>query len=113
MAKWISMQLANGKFQGKQIISENNLKMTRTPQTVIDASTFYALGWIISQQTPYTIIWHNGDIEGAHSIMAFVPEANLGIVILSNLSQTKMPESAAFRFFDLAFNRPEKDYSAQ
>lgn len=113
MAKWISMQLANGKFQGKQIISENNLKVTRTPQTVIDASIFYGLGWIISHQNPYTLIWHNGDIQGAHNVVAFVPEANIGIVVLSNLSQTKMPESVAFRFLDLAFKRPEKDYSAQ
>lgn len=113
LAKWIVMQLANGKYNGKQVISENNLKVTRTPQTVIDTSTFYALGWVVSQHNSYTVIWHSGTIEGAHSLLAFVPEANLGIIILSNLSETQMAEAAAFRFFDLAFNRPEKDYSVE
>jgi CubicO group peptidase (beta-lactamase class C family) len=113
LAKWISMQLANGKFQDKQIISESNLKVTRTPQTIIDASTFYALGWVVSHESSYTMIWHNGDIQGGHHFLAFVPEANVGIVILSNLSETQMPEAAALRFFDLIFNRPEKDYSAE
>lgn len=113
LAKWVSMQLANGKFQDKQIISEKNLKVTRTPQTIIDASNFYALGWVVSHESSYTAIWHNGDIQGGHHFLAFVPEANVGIVILSNLSETQMPEAAAFRFFDLIFNRPEKDYSAE
>jgi CubicO group peptidase (beta-lactamase class C family) len=113
LSKWIIMQLANGKFHEKQIISEENLKVTHTHQTEIDNSTFYALGWIISQKKSYEMIWHNGDIQGAHSVLAFIPEANLGIVILSNLSQTLMPEAVALRFFDLAFDRPEKDYSEE
>ncbi len=113
LSKWILMQLSNGKFKNKQVISENNLKITRTPQTTINASMFYALGWIVSHHKSYTMIWHNGDIQGSHSMLAFVPEANLGIVILSNLSQTDMPEAVAFRFFDLAFNLTETDYSAE
>ncbi|WP_068468904.1 serine hydrolase [Candidatus Protochlamydia phocaeensis] len=113
MAKWLSMQLANGKFREKQIISEKNLQMTRTPQTIIKAAQFYALGWVIDPQEPYTIIWHNGEIECAKAFVGFSPEANVGIVILCNLGENTMPEAAGFRFFDLAFKRSEKDYNTQ
>jgi rhodanese-related sulfurtransferase len=45
--------------------------------------------------------------------VAFVPQAKVGIVVLSNLNETKLPESLAFRFFDMYFGNPERDWSKE
>ena len=51
MAKWVSLQLAGGTFDGRRIVSPENLAYTRTPKVAPSDKAFYALGWIV-QQTP-------------------------------------------------------------
>jgi CubicO group peptidase (beta-lactamase class C family) len=59
------------------------------------------------------MVWHNEGTIGYHSMVAFIPEDNLGIVLLSNAGHTSLPEALAFKFFDMYFGNPEKDWSAQ
>ena len=42
MAKWVSLQLANGALDGRQIVSPANLVYTRTPKVAISDKAFYA-----------------------------------------------------------------------
>src|SRR5436309_9103216 len=54
VAKWIRLQLANGKFNGKQIVNEKALLETHHPQMLTGFSPFtglpgfYGLGWNVS-----------------------------------------------------------------
>ena len=54
VAKWIRLQLANGKFDGKQIVSEKPLAETHHPHMLTgfnpftNMPTFYGLGWNVS-----------------------------------------------------------------
>src|SRR6266404_212183 len=54
VAKWISLQLANGKFEGKQIVSEEPLAETHHPHMLTgfnpftNMPSFYGLGWNVS-----------------------------------------------------------------
>src|SRR6185295_3070311 len=51
VAKWIRLQLANGKFDGKRIVSEKPLAETRHPHMLTgfnpftNMPSFYGLGW--------------------------------------------------------------------
>ncbi len=45
--------------------------------------------------------------------MAIVPEARVGVVVLSNLIDSILPEALAFRFFDMYLGNPEVDWSTQ
>src|SRR5438309_680823 len=51
LTKWLQLQLANGKFEGKQIVDEKALAETYQPQmlsgfiTFTQLPTFYCLGW--------------------------------------------------------------------
>src|SRR5437762_9335316 len=53
-AKWMRLQLANGKFEGKQIVDEKALAETHHPQILIGFNpatrlpSFYGLGWNVS-----------------------------------------------------------------
>lgn len=43
-----------------------------------------ALGWHVLTGGEYDIVWHNGETGGYHSFIAFVPDAQTGVVVLSN-----------------------------
>ncbi|VVB69031.1 D-aminopeptidase [uncultured archaeon] len=116
MTKWLRLQMNNGSFEGKQIISKNGTIYMHTPQTVIGAmpsgnSVFYCQGWLYQESRPYNIIWHNGGTLSHKTMVAFVPQAKIGIVILSNIF-TDLPDMLAFQFFDMYFGNPNRDYSA-
>jgi CubicO group peptidase (beta-lactamase class C family) len=60
MARWVRLNLGNGAFEAKRLVSPENLGMTRTPKVAINEKNAYALGWVISQTPNGTVVWHNG-----------------------------------------------------
>ena len=119
VVKWIRLQMNDGLFDGKQLISSESMKHMHTPKTVISSSApgdprqYYCQGWVYRENNPYPIIWHNGGTSGSKTMIAFVPQAKIGIVVLSNLSDTPLPESLAWRFFDSYFGSAERDWSKE
>jgi len=114
MTKWLRLQLGKGKFNGAQLISEANLEFLHTPKTIIGTDpskmAYYGEAWLYQPFRPSPIIWHNGGTSGNKTMVALMPEAGLGIVVLSNLI-TELPEALAFQFFDLYFHNPPRDWS--
>ncbi|HSG69452.1 MAG TPA: serine hydrolase, partial [Planctomycetaceae bacterium] len=111
MSHWVRMQLNNGEFEGERLISEKNLEITRTPQTIVSAEFFYCMGWIFHQRGNHRVIWHNGGTPGHTTWVGLQPEHKLGLIVLSNLGDTQMPDAASFKFFSLVHNSDEIDYS--
>jgi CubicO group peptidase (beta-lactamase class C family) len=116
MTNWLRLQLDKGRFNGKQLISEGNLNFIQTPKTIMgtdpSALAYYCEGWVYKPGRPHPIIWHNGGTSGNKTMVAFMPGTGVGIVVLSNLI-TEMPEALAFKFFDLYFNNPPRDWSKE
>lgn len=116
MCKWLRLQLDKGKFDGKQIISEPNLEFLHTPKTIMGSRhgkmSYYCEAWLYQALRPYPLIWHNGGTSGNKTMLALVPEAKIGIVVLSNLI-TELPEALAFQFYDLYFQNPPRDWSKE
>ncbi|MHB9075786.1 MAG: serine hydrolase [Desulfobaccales bacterium] len=114
MTKWLRLQMGKGKFNGVQLISEANLNFLQSPKTIMGTDPgkmmYYCEAWLYHPFRPYPLIWHNGGTSGNKTMVAFMPEAGLGIVVLSNLI-TDLPEALAFKFFDLYFHNPPKDWS--
>ncbi len=117
MAKWLKFQINNGALAGKQLVSKENMQFLQSPKTITDADfdgrkAYYCQGWLYMENQPYALIWHNGGTTGMKTMIAFIPQAKIGIVILSNLI-TSFPETLAFRFFDEYFGMPVKDLSSE
>lgn len=53
-----------------------------------------SLGWLRSAQSKREIVWHNGGTRGYSSFLGFVPETNLGLVILTNVADIEVDEPA-------------------
>lgn len=117
MAQWLKFQVNNGVFNGKALVTEGNMNFMHTPKTITNLTSgkrqYYAEAWVYREDTPYPIVWHNGGTTGCKTMVAIVPEAKVGVVVLSNLIDSSLPESLAFRFFDMYLGNPEVDWSTQ
>src|SRR5213593_808438 len=92
LAKWMRLQLANGKFDGKQIVDEKALAETHHPHMLTGFNpftqlpTFYGLGWNVGyDQEGRLRLNHSGAFGlGTATYANLVPGEQLGIVVLTN-----------------------------
>jgi hypothetical protein len=117
MAHYLMMLLNNGEYNNKKIISPENLRYLWSPKTIVQEMggrwNFYGLGWVYTQYNPSPIIWHNGATLGHKAIIALIPDEKIGIVILSNLQSTNLPDALAMEFLDRYMRNPEQDWNAR
>jgi CubicO group peptidase (beta-lactamase class C family) len=109
MAKWLRLQLGRGQFEGKVLVSEDNLDVTWTPRVAMNERASYAVGWVVSATPRGRIIWHNGGTSGFGAHAGFLPDARTGIVILTNLENSGMPDALAMWFYDRVLGNPAVD----
>ncbi|MDI3422032.1 serine hydrolase [Streptomyces luteolus] len=111
MAKWLRLQLGNGKFDGKQVVDGEALAETHLPHIVSQPppapagrTGFYGLGWNVSYDDQGRLkLGHSGAFElGAATNVTLLPSENLGIVVLTNGSPVGVPESISSTFLDTA-----------
>ena len=124
MAQWVRLQLGEGSYSGKRLISSGGAKEMHTAQTVIrleppwtlffsDAHFLnYGLGWFLHDHRGRKVVEHGGNIDGMSALVAMIPEEKLGLVILTNMNGTPLPDALASRVFDLYLGVEPKDYSA-
>jgi CubicO group peptidase (beta-lactamase class C family) len=85
LSQYVMMELANGKLpNGHRLVSEQNLLERRKPNVVVGADVDYGMGLMVDKRWGATVIHHGGDLEGYHSDMMWLPEYNVGAVILTN-----------------------------
>lgn len=125
MAQWLRLNLGKGKFGGKQIVSEANIKEMQTPQTIMRIEgpyTFfypeahflnYGMGWFLSDFRGKKLVEHGGAIDGMRSAVAMIPEENVGVVVLTNMNGSLLPHYLAFRVLDSYLGNTPKDYAGE
>lgn len=91
MSKWVMMQLANGKYNGKQVVPMSVIKRTRESNTIVGQSegkgnnfNAYGLGWFLKDEFGKKVVEHDGGANGFLSKTVLIPEENFGFVILTN-----------------------------
>jgi CubicO group peptidase (beta-lactamase class C family) len=111
MSRYVIFQLGDGTYNGKRIVSQNNLKLVHTGQTAMTnlpdffsqnglGPMTYAMGWVDTTFRGHHMVWHNGGIDGFHSLFTMLPEDKIGVVLLSNLSNNSALEPIAYSAFD-------------
>jgi len=119
VAKWIRLQLADGKFQGKQIVDEKALAETHHPQMLTGFSPFtglpgfYGLGWNVSYDEEGRLhLNHSGAFAlGAATYVGLVPAEQLGVVVLTNAHPIGIAEALGTTFLDTAlYGKPNRDW---
>ncbi len=107
MAQYMIMMLNEGvAADGTRIVSADNLARTWEPQVAISASDEYGLGWIVSDYHGLTMLSHAGNTLGFTSEFAFLPERDLGIVVLTNQRLSPLNSAVRTRLFEMLFEQP-------
>jgi CubicO group peptidase (beta-lactamase class C family) len=119
VAKWMRLQLANGKFDGKQIVDEKALLETHHPHILTGFSpftglpSFYGLGWNVSYDEQGRLrLNHSGAFAlGAATYVNLVPAEQLGVVVLTNAYPIGIAEALGTTFLDTAlYGKPTQDW---
>jgi CubicO group peptidase (beta-lactamase class C family) len=85
MLKYVSMELAEGKLpDGTSYISKEPLLERRFPQVYIGKDVSYGMGLVVDTTYGIPVVHHGGDLTGYHSDMMWLPQQNVGAVILTN-----------------------------
>lgn len=116
MAAWMMLQLAGGEWNGKRLLSEESIRTLHAPHTFIGAAgdqLAYCMGWKLFQAEPFFFLAHRGSTFGGECMAALIPQADVGICVLTNLGGTLLPEVLVRTFFDEHFQNDGKDWSEE
>ncbi len=112
MLKYVQMELDEGKLpDGTRYVSRDALLARRKPQVSIGQDTTYGMGLMVDTKYGIPVVHHGGDMIGYHSDMIWLPEHNVGAVILTNADPGWVLRSAFQRkLLEVLFDgRPEAD----
>jgi CubicO group peptidase (beta-lactamase class C family) len=85
MLKYVQMELDEGALPGgKRYIAKDTLLARRTPQVAIGQDVTYGMGLMVDTKYGIPVVHHGGDMIGYHSDMIWLPQHNVGAVILTN-----------------------------
>lgn len=110
LARWVRLHLGLGMLDGERLISAAAIGETHRPQIPAEVPAapdgitgFYGLGWDV-KTTPQGLLRlsHSGAFNlGAATNVAILPEAQVGIVVLSNAYPIGVVEALAMSYLDL------------
>lgn len=108
MARYLAVQQTHGLApDGSRIVSEENLLATQSVEFAFpDGSRAYGMGWDIDDFHGLKHVSHGGVTLGQVSYLAFLPDADLGIVILTNhfLGAITFRNAVEGYIYELAFD---------
>jgi CubicO group peptidase (beta-lactamase class C family) len=108
MSHYLLFHMNKGKYNGQQLLSENNSSQMQTPQMTLSGTpdypelgeNGYGMGFFISTYRGHKRIEHGGNLDGFSSIFTFLPNEKIGVVVLTNLDGTPLPDVIAFNALD-------------
>ncbi|UXA17308.1 serine hydrolase [Mycobacterium sp. SMC-4] len=110
LSRWLTMVLAEGTYQGEQIVDAAALRPALTPQSVSDRASdpaarsgFYGYGFNVgTTAAARQQLSHSGAFElGAGANFLMLPSADVAIVALTNATPSGVPETLTAEFADL------------
>ena len=122
MTRWLRMLLAEGRWGADTLVAPSTLQRIESPHTIIPTpgdtlhpSTHfvaYGLGIVAMDYGGTKVLWHTGGIDGMLSLVAYVPEHELGLVVLTNTTgRNNLFTALQYRVLDAYLGLPVRDWS--
>ena len=97
--RWVQFHLNKGKVGEKQVVSEAGQREVFTPSMFMrepmlsvqpdkQSIMSYGLGWFLETYRGHKLVHHGGAIDGFYFLNGFLPNDNIGVVVLTNLAGT-------------------------
>jgi CubicO group peptidase (beta-lactamase class C family) len=90
MAKWLRLLLADGKFEGRRLVSEKNFAELFAQQIQVAPKVGYGLGWFVREWRGKKTLEHAGNIDGFNAVVMLLPEEKMGLVLLTNVTNSPL-----------------------
>lgn len=90
MCRWLRVQLGDGAIDGRQVFPRDVVQTSHRLQAECDKEYgpyqrhAYGFGWYLGSYHGETVMHHFGGFTGAHAQIAFMPEYDMGVVVLVN-----------------------------
>ncbi|HEX7830622.1 MAG TPA: serine hydrolase, partial [Thermoanaerobaculia bacterium] len=123
MANWIRFQLADGTFEGKQLLDPARLAETKSPETVIRMSEIsrernpetnvmsYAMGWNVQDYRGELLVAHSGSLNGFRTHVDLLPKQKAGFVLMINVGRGVALIGLRNAIADMLLGKPAKDWN--
>ncbi|MEO8810926.1 MAG: serine hydrolase [Rhodanobacter sp.] len=128
MSRWLLMLLADGSYDGKTVLDKTVVAAMETPQIPVptnsgvgkeisawmpDGSFYsYGLGLLMHDYAGHKLVWHAGDIDGMASAMVMVPDEHLGIVVMTNMTESGSRFGVVMHILQQYLQQPAQDVGA-
>jgi CubicO group peptidase (beta-lactamase class C family) len=126
MSRWMIALLNKGALDnGQRLFSERQARILWTPLTILRTGdpppelaevqphfSDYAMGEVLQDYRGHLLVWHTGGLQGMVSIVAMLPESNVGVVVLTNQEETGAFQAIANTVLDRYLGAPPKDWVA-
>jgi CubicO group peptidase (beta-lactamase class C family) len=108
LARFVITQLQRGVAPTSlRVASEANLTETWKPQVNVSSGVSYGLGMYISTSDERRVLSHDGNTLGFSSAMSFLPDDNVGAVVLANRQNTLFSQAVRSRALQLLFDKAD------
>ena len=119
MIHYVQMHLAKGKFDGKQVIAAADAEQMQMPQMVINTPIIfpeighaqYGMGLFITTYRGHKLVNHGGNIDGFSALVSFLPQDNIGLVVLTNLNGTPYPSILERNIYERLLGMNQTDWN--
>ncbi len=125
IAQWLILQLGKGYYNGEQLVDSSIIMETRKRHTMVPLSArskkrnpsthflSYGLGWYLSDYQGRLVINHTGGLDGMYSYVGFLPEEELGVVVLTNTDNHTLMRALPYHVYDAYLGVEFQDWSAR
>ena len=123
LSKWLVMQMNDGLYKDKQIVSKEILFETHKPHNLRSVSLrskeinphtnfkTYGLGWEVVDYHGEKVCQHTGGMDGMLSRVSFMPEEKIGIIILTNSDENWLISFMQYYIYDQLLQKESRDWS--
>jgi CubicO group peptidase (beta-lactamase class C family) len=108
MARYLLMVVNEGQADGKQFLSQAQIRQALTAQMPIAGEgrwqelgpSSYGLGWMLTTYRGHKLVHHGGAIDGFTALVTLMPREKTGMVILTNMQRTRLPPVLSYNVYD-------------
>jgi len=118
MAQWLIAQMGHRPdVLSAEVLADVHTPLVPTPDQMHGApwrrerlsNAYYATGWRIFNYAGHTLVFHGGAVQGYRSEIAFLPDRDIGAVLLWN-SESAVPSGLMPMILDRALGMPDTDW---
>lgn len=115
---WVLLNLNEGEIHNKKIISLSSLRELYLPRVVIRLKVseelsyeHSAFGWKVQIYKGNYLIRHGGHVKGYSAECNFMPQKDIGIVILCNLANVPVGQIISMYIYDVLLDQDITDWN--